>query len=86
MMVRPTLVILDGTSTMMTNGPTGGSLTDLKQTNTMIVSTDQVAADALGATLLGKTAAELPYIAKAEAAGLGTADYESLNPIRLSVA
>ncbi len=85
-MVKPTLVILDGTTAMMTNGPTGGSLSDLKQTNTMIISTDQVAADAFGATLLGKTVAELPFIAKAEAAGLGTADYESLNPIRLSVA
>lgn len=85
MMVRPTLVVLDGTTTMMTNGPTGGSLADLKQTNTMIVSTDQVAADAFGATLLGKTSAELPYISKAEAAGLGTADYESLKPIRLGV-
>jgi uncharacterized protein (DUF362 family) len=85
MMVKPTLVILDGTTAMMTNGPTGGSLSDLKQTNTMIVSTDQVAADAFGATLLGKTAADLPYIPKAEAAGMGTPDYEVLKPIRLSV-
>jgi uncharacterized protein (DUF362 family) len=85
-MVSPTLVILDGTTTMMTNGPTGGSLTDLKQTNIMIVSTDQVAADAFGSTLLEKNMAELPFIAKAEAAGVGTADYEALNPIRLSVA
>jgi uncharacterized protein (DUF362 family) len=84
MMVTPTLVILDGTTTMMTNGPTGGSLADLKRTNTMIVSTDQVAADAFGATLLGKTLAQLPYISKAEASGLGTADYASLNPIRVS--
>jgi len=82
MMVRPTLVILDATTTMMTNGPTGGAMSDLKQTNTMIVSTDQVAADAFGATLLGKTAADLPYIAKAAAAGAGTADYESLKPAR----
>jgi uncharacterized protein (DUF362 family) len=86
MMVKPTLVILDGTTAMMTNGPTGGSLSDLKQTNTMIVSTDQVAADAFGAALLGKTVAELPYIAKAEAAGLGTADYEALSPIWLNTA
>jgi uncharacterized protein (DUF362 family) len=85
MMVRPTLVILDGTRTMMTNGPTGGSLDDLKDTRTMIVSTDQVAADAFGATLLGKTAAELLFIAKAAAAGVGTADYESLKPIRMEV-
>ena len=82
MLVGPTLVILDGTTTMMTNGPTGGSLDDLKQTNTMIVSTDQVAADAFGATLLGKSAANLPFIAKAAAAGRGTADYESLKPAR----
>ena len=86
MMVKPTLVILDGTTAMMTNGPTGGSLSDLKQTNTMIASTDQVAADAFGSTLLGKTVEDLPYIAKAEAAGLGTADYEALKPIRLNVA
>ena len=86
MMVQPTLVILDGTTTMIANGPTGGSLADLKQTNTMIVSTDQVAADAFGATLLGKTVADLPYIPTAEAAGLGTADYETLSPIRLNTA
>jgi uncharacterized protein (DUF362 family) len=85
MMVKPTLVILDGTTAMMTNGPTGGSLSDLKQTNTMIISTDQVAADAFGATLLGKTVAELPYIAKAEAAGVGRADYEALSPVRVNV-
>jgi uncharacterized protein (DUF362 family) len=85
-MVKPTLVVLDGTTTMMTNGPTGGSLGDLKETATMIVSTDQVAADAFGATLLGKTVADLPYILKAETAGLGTADYEALSPIRLNTA
>jgi uncharacterized protein (DUF362 family) len=85
LMVRPTLVILDGTTTMMTNGPTGGSIADLKQTNTMIVSTDQVAADAFGATLLGMVSADLPFIIRAAAAGIGTADFESLRPVRLSV-
>ena len=79
-LVRPTLVILDGTTTMVANGPTGGSLEDLKATNTMIVATDQVAADAFAATLLGKTAGSLPYLAKAAAAGLGTVDFESLKP------
>jgi uncharacterized protein (DUF362 family) len=79
-MVRPTLVILDGTTTMMTNGPTGGALSDLKNTNTMIVSTDQVAADAFGCSLLGKTVRDLPFIGKAAEAGVGTADYESLKP------
>ncbi len=82
LMVKPTLVILDGTVTMMTNGPTGGSLSDLKQTNTLIVSTDQVAADAFGAGLLGRSISDLPYISKAETAGAGTADFETLGPVR----
>ena len=85
LMVKPTLVVLDGTTTMMRNGPTGGSLSDLKQTDTMIVATDQVAADAFGATLLGKTPAELAYIKKAEAGGAGTADFQSLNPVMESI-
>ena len=85
LMVRPTLVILDGTTSMMTNGPTGGSLSDLKHTNTMIVSTDQVAADAFGATLLEKSPSALPYIGKAEAAGVGKADYRALKPVEVSL-
>jgi len=85
MMIRPTLVILDGTTTMMTNGPTGGSLADLKETNMMIAGTDQVAVDAFGATLLGRSLNDLPFIGMAEAAGLGTADYQSLNPLMAEV-
>ena len=81
LMIRPTLVVLDGTATMMTNGPTGGSLADLKETNTMIAGTDQVAVDAYGATLLGRSPSEFPFIGMADAAGLGTADYRSLNPV-----
>ena len=85
MMVKPSFVILDATTSMMTNGPTGGSLSDLKNTNTMIVSTDQVAADAFGASLLGRSLDELPFIGKAEAAGIGTADYLKLNPVMASI-
>jgi uncharacterized protein (DUF362 family) len=85
MMVKPTLVVLDGTTTMMRNGPTGGSLADLKETHTMVVGTDQVAADAFGATLLDKTVDELAFIKKAEANGVGTANFQSLNPVRESI-
>ena len=81
LMVKPTLVILDGTTSLVTNGPTGGSLSDLKETRTMIVSTDQVAADAYGASLIGKTTDDLPYIGMAAAAGAGTADYALLKPV-----
>jgi len=78
-MIRPTVVILDGVQAMLTNGPTGGSLSDLKPTGTVVVSTDPVAADAAGAALLNKRPEDLPFIAKAEAVGAGTADYRSID-------
>ena len=80
MMVKPTLVILDGTEVMMTNGPTGGSVSDLKRANTVIASCDMVAADSYGCTLLDLKPTDLPYLAKAETAGAGTTDLESLKP------
>jgi len=86
MMVRPTFVVLDGTQVMMTNGPTGGSVSDLRRTNTIIVSTDQVAADSFGATLLDLTPSDLPYLRKAQAGGAGTTDYKSLKPVIAEVA
>lgn len=77
MMIKPSLVILDGTYSMMANGPTGGSLDDLKATHTVIAGTDPVAVDTLGAELLGKNPDDLPYLALAEKAGAGTRDYRS---------
>ncbi len=80
-MVKPTLVILDGIDVMMTNGPTGGSMSDLQKRNTLIASCDQVAADSFGCTLLGLKSNELPFIAMAEKSGAGASDYKSLNPL-----
>jgi len=80
MMVKPTLVILDGTEAMMTNGPTGGAISDLKRANTLIASCDMVAADSYGCTLLGLTVSDLPYLDKAKNAKAGTTDYQSLKP------
>ena len=79
-MVRPSLVILDGTEVMMTNGPTGGSISDLRRANTLIASCDCVAADSLGCGLLGLAVSDLPYLTKAEKASAGTTNYESLKP------
>jgi len=81
MMLKPTLVILDGIEVMMSNGPTGGSLTDLQRKNKLIASCDQVAADSYGASLLGLKVSDLPYLIKAEKAGVGTTDYNSLKPL-----
>ena len=83
-LLKPTLCVLDGTVSMMTNGPTGGSLSDLKDTGTLVVSTDPVAADAVGVELLGRTLADVPYIQMAEKAGAGIADYHRLNPVLIN--
>ncbi|MDP3426762.1 MAG: DUF362 domain-containing protein [Humidesulfovibrio sp.] len=80
LLVRPTLCVLDGVSVMLTNGPTGGSLSDLKAMHVMAVSTDPVAADSFGMELLGRAVSEAPYITLAETAGAGSADYKALNP------
>lgn len=82
LLVKPTLVVLDGTQSMVRNGPTGGSLDDLKPTHTLIAGTDQVAVDTYGATLLGKTPADLPFIARAERAGAGTSDLNAVRIVR----
>jgi len=85
LMVKPTLVILDGIQSMVSNGPTGGSLDDLKATHTLVAGTDPVAVDALGAGLLGKLAAELPYLLLADKTGVGTVDYRSLKYVEVSL-
>lgn len=81
-MIRPTLVVLDGVQSMVANGPTGGSLSDLRDTHTLIAATDLVAADACACGLLGLEPSRLPYLAMAASAGLGTVDFESLSPLR----
>lgn len=82
-MMRPTAVVLDGTAAMVRNGPTGGSLSDLAPTGTVIVSTDQLAADVLGLGLLGRDPARAPFVALAAAAGVGNPDPKALGPRRV---
>ena len=68
---------------MMTNGPTGGSFSDLQRKDTMIASCDQVAAVSCGCELLGMKIDDLAYLSMAEKAGVGKTDYQSLKPINL---
>jgi len=81
MMVKPTLVILDGTRVMATNGPTGGALSDLRQANTMVVGCDHVSVDSFGCSLLGLKPDDLPFLGKAEQFGAGSRDFQSLQPL-----
>lgn len=78
-MIKPTLVVLDATRVLMRNGPTGGSLGDVAQGNTLVVGTDMVAVDTFGYTLLNRDPAKLTYLHKAEARGLGTMKWKDQN-------
>lgn len=78
-MIRPTLVVLDAVQTLVSNGPTGGSLSDVKPMKTLIMATDQLAADAYAyEMLLGRDPSKLAYLKLAEAKGVGRADWRAL--------
>ncbi len=67
LMMSPTLVIADGTRSLMRSGPTGGRKSDLKDTNTVVAAVDQVACDAwCYENLLERKPARLKYLALAE--------------------
>jgi uncharacterized protein (DUF362 family) len=71
--LRPTLVILDATRVLLRNGPQGGSLADVEERNTVVISNDQVALDACGGELFFDLLPEdMPWLALAQTAGLGT--------------
>jgi len=76
--MQPTLTIVDAFRVLLRNGPQGGNVADGKELRTVIASVDQVAADAFGCTLIGRTAAEIPYLAMGQERGLGTTDWQSL--------
>ncbi len=69
---KPALTVLDATRVLQRNGPQGGNLEDVTQPRTVMAGVDPVAIDAYGATLLGLTVADLPYIAQAAQRGLGS--------------
>jgi uncharacterized protein (DUF362 family) len=77
-LVRPDLTVVDAVRTLMTHGPTGGNLQDVRLTNTVLASHDIVAADAYAATLFGLTGEEIAYVKAAAAMGLGTLALDSI--------
>jgi len=75
--VRPTLTVVDATRVMFRGGPQGGSLDDVSIENTVMCSTDQVAADARAAEFLGLSGRQIGHIALAAQSGLGSLDYRA---------
>ena len=77
-LVYPTLTVVDGVRILVDHGPTGGSLNDVKQMDTLIASHDPVAADSYAATLFDLAGADIAYIKAAAEMGLGEMDLSSL--------
>lgn len=77
-LVRPTLTVVDAVRILTAHGPTGGSLKDVQQTDTVIASHDIVAADAYAATLFGLTGPDIAYVQAAAEMGLGTMALDSI--------
>ena len=74
LMMRPTFVILDGSRVLFRNGPTGGSLTDVKEGHALVAATDGLAADAWAwEHLLDRAEEALPaYFEQVAARGCGS--------------
>jgi uncharacterized protein (DUF362 family) len=83
-MMLPTLTVMDATRLLMRNGPTGGSLADVKQNDAIAVSLDPVAVDAWAVTLLGGDPQSLSWLRLGQEKKLGTLDHRSLGPIEIT--
>jgi uncharacterized protein (DUF362 family) len=84
-MITPTLVFLDATRVLMTNGPTGGRLSDVAPGDTIVCGVDQVAVDAYGVTKLGRDPYDIEYLRRAHARGIGDMDWRGVIHREISV-
>lgn len=75
---RPHLTVIDAMRILVRNGPSGGSLGDVRRKDTVIASSDWVAADVYATRLFGVTPAFVPYIEAAAAMGLGSGDLKGV--------
>jgi uncharacterized protein (DUF362 family) len=84
-LIRPELTLIDGTRILTAHGPSGGSLGDVVQLDTVIAGADFVAADAYAATLFELRPENLPYVQAAAAMGLGVSALDALKIEEVSV-
>jgi len=82
---KPTLTVVDAVRILTANGPTGGSLDDVKKIDTIVASPDIVAADSYAITLFGMKPADLKFPDLAAQMGLGTSDLAKLRIEEISL-
>ncbi len=85
-LIKPTLNVVDAVRVLTSHGPTGGSLSYVRQDNTIIASTDPVAADAYATQLLfKKKPQDIGYIRIGADMGIGRFDFDKLRVKEVSV-
>jgi uncharacterized protein (DUF362 family) len=81
---RPTMIVVDASRVLVRNGPVGGNIADVEIHDTIIVSTDQVAADSFGCKFLGANPSDVGFIKAAHERGLGKIEGYSITQKDLS--
>jgi uncharacterized protein (DUF362 family) len=81
----PALTLIDATRIMIKNGPSGGRESDVAAGNRLILSNDQVAADAKAAGLFGLRPEDIGFIRLGHKWGLGTYNFSELNENKVIV-
>jgi len=76
---KPAVTLIDATRIMVSNGPSGGRTSDVSAANSLILSNDQVAADARAAGLFGLNPEDIGFIRLGQKWGLGTYQYQKLS-------
>lgn len=84
--LRPKLCVVDAVRVLTNHGPEGGDLADVDYRGIVAAGGDMVALEAFGAETLGCDPKKGRTMANAQARGLGTIDFRSLNPREVQVA
>ena len=84
-LIRPELTVVDAIRILTAHGPTGGNLDDVQKIDTIIASSDIVAADSYATRLFGMQPDDISYIQAGAARGLGRSDLSNLRIEEISV-
>jgi uncharacterized protein (DUF362 family) len=81
--IRPKLTVIDATRILLRHGPQGGNLADVKILDTLMASTDPVAADAYATTLFDLKPDAVESTRAAYRAGLGEMDLSKVRVLKV---
>ena len=76
--IQPKLTLIDATRMLLRNGPQGGRVEDVQVADTVIATSDPVAADAYATTLFGLQPDEIESTVAAYKSGLGEMDVQRM--------